>query len=53
MSGVVLQKGITLIYGRALMWHCTCSFIRQIIVISDASVLGFACLKGPTNESAG
>ena len=29
-----------LVCGRALRWHCTCSFMRQIIVIADPSPLG-------------
>ena len=42
---------MTLVYGRTLKWHCTFTFIRQIIVIADPSVSGFTRLKGSANET--
>ena len=50
---VLLQQGGNFGIWRTLKWHCNCSFIRQIIVITDPSVSGFACLKRPMNESMG
>ena len=50
MSGVVLQEGDNFSMWKGTKWHCTCSLLRQVIVIADPSDSGFACLKGPANE---